>query len=298
MANQIISAYRYNVLFEAIENILGIPSGDTGYNQTVKSQRLPKTRIVYAEDMNKLYDDYVSVYAHQNGNLPATISNVTNQNEITESLYQAYETLYPLLFANRFDVDAEYIDNESAGINSVRASTWGGSGTPQSITHEWKATFSNNNNFLGFFNAGGNIELSFTMVGAGSDDKSQGWEEMINNIGTVTIDYTGTQVTGTGLAQNNIGIYDLTTSYTKIYEKLGSGIYTNNDLFVYARKDGNIIYVKTVLDDSSIGTDPQNAGPVDEVVVGTITSIVRQNRPTGVYVELPSPAYQNIQVFQ
>lgn len=298
MANQIISAYRYNVLFEAIENILGIPSGDTGYNQTLESERLPRARIVYAEDMNKLYNDYVSVYVHQNGTLPTTINTVTDENEITESLYTAYETLYPLLFANRFDVDSTQIDEEPAGIDSVRSSTWGGSGTPQSITHEWKATFSSDNNLKGFFNAGGNLEMSFQMTGAGSDDKSQGWADMIDNIGNVVIDYTGTQVSGSGLAQSNIGIYDLTSTYQKIYEKLGSGIYDNNDLFIYARKDGNIIYIKTVLDDASVGSNPGGAGPVDEVVTGTITSFVRQNRPTGNYVELPSPAYQNIQVFE
>jgi hypothetical protein len=298
MVNQVISAYRYNVLFEAIENILGIPSGDSGYNQSVESERLPRTRIVYAEDMNKLYNDYVAVYAHQNGTLPATISTVTSENEITESLYTAYETLYPLLFANRHDVDASQISQESAGIDSLRTSNWGGTGTPQSITHEWKATFSNNNNLLGFFNAGGNIEMSFEMTSAGSDDKSQGWADMLGNIGNVTIDFTGTQVSGSGSPQSNIGIYDLTTTYVKIFEKLGSGIYTNNDLEIYARRDETQIFIKTVLADESVGTDPGGAGPIDETVSGRITSFVKQNRPTGSYVELPTPSYQNLQTFQ
>jgi len=298
MVNQIISAYRYNVLFEAIENILGIPSGDSGYNQTVESQRLPKTRIVYAEDMNKLYNDYVAVYAHQNGTLPATISNVTDQNEITEALYVAYETLYPLLFANRFDVEASQITGEPAGIDSSRTSTWGGTGTPQSITHEFSVTFAEQNNLNAFFNAGGNIEMSFTMTSVGADDKSQGWETMLSNIGNVTIDYTGTQVTGSGSAQSNTGIYDLTNTYVKIYEKLGSGIYTNNDLEIFARKDANVIYFKIVLADESVGTDPDGAGPIDEVVNGNITSYVRQNRPTGSYVEIPTPSYNNITVFE
>jgi len=300
MVNQIISAYRYNVLFEAIENILGIPSGEgIGYNQNVESERLPKTRIVYAEDMNKLYNDYVAVYAHQNGTIPATISTVSDENEITESLYSAYETLYPLLFTNRFDADASQMDlGVSAGIDSIRTSTWGGTGTPQSITHEWSATFSSGNNLNGFFNAGGSFEMSFSMGSTGSDDKSQGWETMLNNIGNVTIDYTGTTVSGSGSPASNTGIYDLTTSYVKIFEKLGTGIYTNNDLEIYARKDGNVIYFKTVLADESIGSDPGGVGPIDEVVTGRITSFVRQNRPVGSYVELPSPSYQNITVFQ
>ena len=65
MVNQVISASRYNVLQGRIDNILGIGSGDTGYNQTVTSSQVPVGKTVTAEDMNNLHTDYNKTRIHQ-----------------------------------------------------------------------------------------------------------------------------------------------------------------------------------------------------------------------------------------
>lgn len=300
MVNPIISAHRYNVLYQQINAILGTPSGNSGYNQNVQSQSLPVKNIVYADDMNRLFFDFQKVYVHQNGSQPTTIFEVTSDEQITEGLYAAYETLAPLLFTNRTQVDASQIDNESAGVDSTRTATWGGTGTPQSITHEFKVTFSSESHLRGFFNAGGNIEFTFTMTSAGADAKSQGWYSMINNIGTVTIDVDSTTATGTGniFPELTTGIYNVGTTYQRILLKPGSGIYAANDLEIYAKRNSNVLQFKTVMTDDAVGTNPGGAGPIDETVTGTISSQIRQNRPIGSYVSIPTPAYQNLTTLQ
>ena len=277
MTNPIISPYRYNVLQSQIKNILGEPNGNVGYDQNVVSQTVASQAIVTTTHMNNLYTDYSKVYQHQTGAAPATISQVTTANEITEALYTAYEALYPVLFANRFDVDVSELEN-SVLDESTRTTQWGGNALPQSITHEVKLTFADSYAKQGFFNAGGEILFSFDMTGASGTDKSQGWSSMLTNIGTVTFDYTQTTASGSGVG-SAIGLHDLNNTYQQVYVKAGEGVaYTDNDLSIQAKTTGAELYFLITLSDDAVGTDPGGFGPSDEPVVGTITSTVGMNR--------------------
>jgi hypothetical protein len=288
MTNPIISPYRYNVLQTQIKNILGEPNGNVGYNQSVRSQGVATRAIVLTNHMNDLYTDYAKVYQHQTGSAPATISEVTTADEITEALYAAYEALYPVLFANRFDVDASELNSNEALDTSTRSAQWGGNTQPQSIVHEFKLTFGDTNEKLGFFNAGGEITFSFEMTNPGAGDKSQGWQSMLTNIGTVTFDYTATTVSGSGVPSST-GLHDLTDTYQQIYIKAGEGVaYTDNDLTIEAKTDADELFFKITMRDDAVGTDPGGFGPTDEPVSGTITSTARMNRSDG-QVSNPAP---------
>lgn len=281
MTNPIISPYRYNVLQTQIKNILGEPNGNVGYNQSVRSQSVAKKAIVLENHMNDLYTDYAKVYQHQTGAAPATISQVTTADEITEALYVAYETLYPILFANRFDVDASELSSNETLDESTRTTQWGGNLLPQSLEHEIKLTFADTAAKLGFFNAGGEITFTFEMTNAGAGDKSQGWQSMLSNIGTVTFDYTATSNTGSGVGSAK-GLHDLTDTYQQLYIKAGEGAaYTDNDLIIEGRTDAAELYFKITMRDDAVGTDPGGFGPTDEPVNGTITSTVKTNRSDG-----------------
>lgn len=281
MTNPIISPYRYNVLQSQIKNILGEPNGNVGYNQSVKSQSVAKLAIVLENHMNDLYTDYAKVYQHQTGAAPATISQVTTADEITEALYAAYETLYPILFANRFDVDASELSSNETLDESTRTTTWGGNLLPQSLEHEIKLTFADTNAKLGFFNAGGQITFAFEMSNAGAGDKSQGWQTMLANIGIVTFDHTSTSNTGSGVGSAK-GLHDLTDTYQQLYIKAGEGAaYTDNDLVIEGRTDAAELYFKIIMRDDAVGSDPGGFGPTDEPVNGTITSTVKTNRSDG-----------------
>ena len=80
MTNQIISAARYNNLQSRVGNLLGVGTGDLGYNQAVSSSQVPNENIVTATEMNQIYADLVKVRTHQNGSEPTGVIKQVNDN--------------------------------------------------------------------------------------------------------------------------------------------------------------------------------------------------------------------------
>ena len=141
----IISQSRYNELQGKISALLGVGSGDKGYNNTVSSNPVAEGNEVLVSDMNNLYTDFEKVYIHINNTAPVTINTVTTSLEIEDSLYNAYEILIVELENDRFVLNGNQADIESGGVNSVRdgaTSPWGGTSQPQSVNHTIKISFS------------------------------------------------------------------------------------------------------------------------------------------------------------
>ena len=154
----IISATRYNQLQGKIAALLGIGSGDKGYNQAVSSNPVAVTDTVTVADMNNLHTDFNKVYVHINNTDATTIFRVDTEENITDSLHNAYEILILELEDDRFLLSSAQADIESGGVNSIRngaAQPWGGTSLPQSINHTVRLTFTSPNARRGFFNAGG-----------------------------------------------------------------------------------------------------------------------------------------------
>jgi hypothetical protein len=291
----IISATRYNQLQGRISSILGPGSGNKGYNQSVQSNVVPTSGIVYASHMNNLYTDTVKVYAHQNGILPVSIYEVATEDDITDALYNEFNTIITAAEASpqRFVVHSTQAVVESAGINTSRTAAWGGTSQPQAVVHEFTATFSNSTAQRAFFNAGGEIRIDLSLthnLTLGDPDyaKTNDWQNMIAAMGTIVFKHNSTSAgTGTGSA---IGNFQLTTSYQQVFRKTGSGVYVDNDVTVLVKKvsDNKIAFKITLLDDAN------GAGGADERVRGTVLSSVTQYRSDGIYVDTPGPSWQNL----
>ena len=292
---EIISASRYNELQGRIAGLLGVGNRDKGYNQVVDSTSQPPETEVAASHMNTLYTDFEKVYVHINGTTPTTIEIVTVDDEITEALYAAYETLITTLENDRFLIDASQASAESAGVNSIKngaASPWGGTATPQQINHTIDVGFASANERRCFFNAGGqirfNASIDITSVGSADLAKNQAWETMLDNSGQVQFGRAATATTGSGTAYT-IGNEDLTSTYQKIYLKEGdpSGTYAENNWYVEAKnKDDSTITFNIVFWDQDVGS-----GGADEYVAGVLTSSVSHLRASGTYVSNDAPAY-------
>ena len=292
---EIISASRYNELQGRIAGLLGVGNRDKGYNQVVDSTSQPPETEVAASHMNTLYTDFEKVYVHINGTTPTTIATVTVDDEITEALYAAYETLITTLENDRFLIDASQASAESAGVNSIKngaASPWGGTATPQQINHTIDVGFASANERRCFFNAGGqirfNASIDITSVGGADLAKNQAWETMLDNSGQVQFGRAATATTGSGTAYT-IGNEDLTSTYQKIYLKEGdpSGTYAENNWYVEAKnKDDSTITFNIVFWDQDVGS-----GGADEYVAGVLTSSVSHLRASGTYVSNDAPAY-------
>lgn len=313
----IISAARYNTIQGRISALLGAGSGDKGYNNTVASFSVPVSNEVTAEHMNNLKTDYTKIYVHLFGSLPGgligqDVSTRTIGSDVAliwDDLYAEYETNIATLETNRFLIDADYAALESAGINSTRSTVWGGSALPQSITHEFTATWASANARRGFFNAGGEIRFAASLtnsLGPTNPDyqKTIDWLSMLSAMQTIKFNYTSTNsynlsstpddVTddsisgaGTGTA---IGSLDLTASYQTLYTKTGSGVYSDNVYTIQAKLDNSAkIRFLITFDDGDVGT-----GGADERVNGTLTSTVSHYRADGAYVTNIAPTYSLI----
>ena len=292
---EIISAARYNELQGKIAGLLGVGNRDKGYNQTVASSSQPRQTTVRASHMNNLYTDFEKVYVHINGTTPTTIETVTTDDDITEVLYAAYETLSTDLENDRFIIHPTQATAESAGVNSIKngaASPWGGTATPQQINHTIDVGFSSANERRAFFNAGGqirfNASLDISNVGGADLAKNQDWQTMLSNSGQVQFARAATTSTGSGTGYA-IGNEDLTTSYQTVYLKEGdpSGTYSENQWFVQAKlKNTSTITFNIVFYDQDVGS-----GGADEYVAGILTSSVSHLRASGTCVSNDAPAY-------
>lgn len=295
---EIISAARYNELQGKIAALLGVGSGDKGYNQSVTSTAVPIGGTVLANEMNALHTDFTKVYVHINGTEPTTISTVTTDNEITEALYNAYEILITELEDDRFLLSTSQAAVESGGVNSVKngaATPWGGTAMPQQIDHEIQLSFTSANARRGFFNAGGQIrfDASLNIDGLPEDTniaKNRDWYAMIQNAGQIQFSRAATTNTTSSGTAYAIGNEDLTSTYQKIYLKEGdpSGTYADNQWYIEAKENSDsIISFKIVFYDRDVGS-----GGADEYVAGVLTSSVSHIRADGNYVDNPAPSYQ------
>lgn len=293
MANQIISAARYNALQGRIAALLGVGSGDKGYNNAVASTAVPVGNVVTVTHMNNLYEDFEKVYVHINGSLPTTINSVTTDDEITETLHAAFELLIVDLENNRFTLDESQDAIEAAGVNSIRTTIWGGTALPQQINHTITVNFGSPNARRGFFNAGGKIRFEAELnVDTGVIDpaivlKNQNWVSMLSNMGRIEFGRTVTTNTGSSGTPTSIGNEDLTTGYQTIFTKQGTSTYSENSYFIQAKLNSDSeLQFNIVFFDLDVGS-----GGADEYVAGTLSSSISHQRADGDYVSNPAPTY-------
>lgn len=298
-----ISAARYNNLQARINEVLGNGSGTTGYGQTLDSFQViapggtSDVDLIEADHMINLYSDMIRARVHQVGPPPPT--NIA-QVAPTDLVYEddpvgktgilQFENFMTILENDKLIVDtATQTSTETAGnISNSRSTSWNGT-----ITHEFTVTFDNANHRRHFFNAGGEILLSANITG-GSGAKTNDWRAVLQNMGTIKMNYTRTTTTAplpnATITTSNIGNYDLTGTYRTVFVKTASGTYAANDYTVKV-KENNASQIQVLVEfNDDAGPNPN----YDENVNGTLTSSIQIIRPTGSNVEVKVPAFANI----
>lgn len=330
MANQIITAARYNFLQGRIENILGVGSGTSGYNQSVQSYPVNASENITAVHLNNLHFDMTRARAHQTGQEPSEINEVikdlntvtdTNDsffvdNDGTQSSdsegdtkkLQAFENLMTDIEQDKFEIDSTQSGSKSAGINSSRTDLWGGTSTPQIIVHEFKVTFNDSNHRRAFFNSGGEIRFNASVVHTLSPSdtnysKTNDWSNMLDAMKTIKFNFDSTDSFDLAQIDNpdddqptntgsgsSIGNYQLSGSYQVVYVKTGSGVYQDNEYIVKAKENNS----REISFRIEFVDDANGSGGADERVQGSTESQVSIYRAEGVYVEVPYPTFQNL----
>jgi membrane-bound inhibitor of C-type lysozyme len=284
----IIQAADFNALWSRINTILGNGFGDTGYGQVLSANSVPAQSIVTAAYLEDLRTDLNRTFVHQTGSL-SNLNQIVRTDIIaadtsggdTTKGFNDYVSLMATIEADRFLCDDTQASIESA-ISSTRTTQWNGS-----VTHEFTVTFGDADKRRHFFNAGGQIFLTANLS-SGSGAKYTDWATMFNNMGTIKFAYNNTSSTGTGTG-TGIGNYTLSGSYQTIFTKSGSGVYAENTYIVQAKQNSTTQIQFLVRFSDNDSGDPA----IDENVVGTLTSVIQQRRPSGQYVSVVGPSYSN-----
>jgi hypothetical protein len=307
----IITATRYNQIQATVASVLGVGSGNSGYGQLLASSQISATQQVTADHMNRLRTDMLTCYIHQQGSntgftLPLIVAGTDLVSDAPSTVgkneYASYPILSTSLLANRNNYTSQaLLNNFSVEANksvSVRTTPWGGSFQYQSIFHEIRVQFSNANERRYFFNTGSQIRFDATLSnfpGGEGQAKFNNWVSMFSGMGTISFGSSQTGATGSGTGQS-IGNFNLTSNYQTVFNKSGSGFYSNNTYIIKAREiDTRTIVFLIEFNDIDAGST------VDNPVTGTLTSRVHQYRATGTTISnvakvvSPNPVYQTSQ---
>jgi hypothetical protein len=284
----LITAANYNSLQSRVANLLGAGFGGTGYGQDLVSAPVAVGESVTAEHMNLLREDINRAHVHQTGSLsslveinPQELIGANAVNGDTEKGFNAYIAVVTILEGNAGEVDGTQVTLETA-TTSTRFAAWAGE-----LVHQFTVNFDDANHRRAFFNAGGEIHMSAEIVGDNSP-KGQDWNSILTNMGTIKFGKDTTTKTGAAGLVQPVGNFDLTASFQEIFQRRGQAdYYAENRYFIYAKETAtNAIQFRIEFLDNDQG-DPND----DEAIRGTLTSIVKQLRPTGSYVSVDSPSY-------
>lgn len=298
----IITAARYNTLQATVANIMGNGSGQFGYGQTLNSAQVAADTIIDSGHMATLYTDTVNARVHQIGSVPNSVATISAGDVIEEDATDTgtakgilqYEDLATLIETNK---DVIYTGNTSQSTitanktASSRTASWAGT-----VDHICRVTFANADARRHFFNAGGEIRFTGDLDPAASNGKNNDWNSLLANMGTISFKSNNCTSAGSSPGTSfNIGNFEMTATNQLVFQKDGTGVYTENDYNIKAREINSTTLEFTIqFRDDDAGDDTNNDGafnPQDESVTGTLTSVVGERLPTGSQVSLVSPTF-------
>ena len=302
---ELIFAADYNTIQSTISSVMGIGAGDEGYGQEISSSQIVPGTTAQVIQWSRLRTDMILARQHQTGaNESGNLALASSAIAITSTLANQYFTFANLVRSSRLTL-ATTGGNSSTEtlVNQTRTTSWNGT-----LTHTVTITFpgyttgtltvSAANHARAFFNGGGQILISAAKSGGStSAPKNITWTTMLGNgttpsgFGTISFNHTATTtVTGTASSAGTtygIGWYDLSTSDQLIFNKAApAGNYAENDYEVYARRNaGSTQLILTIQFKDDDSGDPN----FDEDIDGNLQSLIRQVRPSGSNVSVPTP---------
>lgn len=291
MAGQgtLITALDYNGIRNVIVSVLGSGSGTTGYGQATTAPQAVIGNRILLDDWLKLRNDLIKARQHQTG--VSEEGNLTLPNTstvVTEALRLQYSNYANQINTDRFAVAANQRTVESVAY-AQRTAAWNGT-----LNNVITVTFSSADHARYFFNSGGQFMITSSRSGGSGSAKNNAWTTMLDQSGTVYMDYTNTSSSGSAPGTvYGLGFYDLTYSDQVIYWKPApAGNYAENDYYIYARLagSGNQIVFTVQYRDDDTGDQWGVGPPEDENVDGTLANSVQIIRATGGNVSVSAPS--------
>lgn len=293
-----IKASEYNTIRLAVSRILGTggtnpltgsPDPTYGYGQTLESVPVIVSDNVEASGLNvvkrsqwlALRNDIVKIKVHQDGVEPP-IAEVPNEGIIR------YGTSFP-------NTNFEFITVQSAqSLNKFKMAESSAIRTQEStqtLLSSWSTLaesellieFETPNDARYFFNSGGKIILSSTRTGGSATAQNNSWSSLLTSIGFVQFSATSA----------NKNFYNLTDTYETFFERVASGVYSNNRFIVFAKcnvsnnSDGSATEIYLRVQWRDLYTDTGASPPPDQVD-GVLNLVVEQLRSASFTLNNPS----------
>ena len=267
-----IRASDVNAIRQKIVDTLGTGSGSFGYGQTIYSSSVSSGQRIEKSQWDAIRYDIVNVFVHQTGNIPSVVNVVTNDVIRDDPGYALHNYNYyaDLGQNNRFDIATGQF-GISAIDTKTTSSTWN-----TNASAELTLTFANATEGRYFFNSGGAIRISSTLVG-GTSSQANAWTNLLDAVGEQ--DFVGDIVAANGY-------YTLTNSYQTYFSRAASTPYSANLYQLKAKCNvadnsagtATSVDIKIELSDSYVDLGAPAPG---DLVDGTLTIVAEELKATG-----------------
>lgn len=206
-----------------VNTIWGVGNGNKGYGQLSVLSPVTTGQLVTAAQWSSMFSKITSVANHQG----TTISALTNPT--TGTLIQALSVLSGNINTIYNNV-GKVTTTSTAASGSSAFSAANNNRWQNSLTWTITATFTSGDAARYFFNAGGQILLSFQHTSFTANNKNTSWTNLCTACGTVGFGYSTTVATGntaggtgTVVPPVAIGYWQQTTSNQQIQKQYATG---------------------------------------------------------------------------
>lgn len=268
-----------------INTVWGSGTGDKGYGQTSTLPAVAAGATVSATSWANLLNRASSLASHQGTSITA-ISNPSAGDTI--AAYAALSANITAVFNARNNAAAEGADSS---VTSSSTSGWNTSSTLSKTI-----TFASADAARYFFNAGGQIRLSWSRSGGTASTQNTTWSDLLTASGTLvltgaaasktinSVAYTGlTKIGGSGTPTTlttTEGYYALDGTPSLNFKQIPSGTYGANEIEVSYSVSGAVLTIYTDLSDDYTPPDPASPDNVD----GTLSQITTVRLPSTTHI--------------
>jgi len=257
-----------------INSVLGSGSTDKGYGQSTTLAAVSAGNTVQATSWANLVARNTTLAAHQGTSLTSITQPSAGD---TISAFAALSANITATYTNRNNAAAEGSDSS---VTSTSTSSWNNSSTLSKTF-----TFASANAYRYFFNAGGQIRISWSRSGGTSSTQNTTWTNLLSAAGTLvltgaaasktinSVAYTGlTKIGGSGTPTTlttTEGAYALDGTPSLNFKQVPSSPYGANEIEVSYSTTSTVLTIYTDLSDDYAPPDPSSPDNVD----GTLSQV-------------------------
>lgn len=220
-----------------INTVWGAGTGDKGYGQSSTISPVAAGQTVLANSWATLITRMTTVANHQ-GTSITPITNPATGDTITA--YSALSSNITSLYNNRLNCNAQGTDSTTT---TVTTSSWNTSAVTTKTL-----TFSSANALRYFFNAGGEVRMSFSRTGGTASDQNTAWTDLLTAGGTIVVTGSGASKTHAGTTYTGTTKIGGTGTPTTLLTGTGVTEYTPTTTYeIFRQYSDAYIYVYTAL---------------------------------------------------